>query len=864
MAAHISLILNHARQEVLREGWGVIKSAKAFVPAEYVTIADEGNPEYPGYFTPGTLPDEAWFEPTQGLLGLKPNFLRDNWLYDSSVEEGAFLASTDYVFGNSAEWEEYAGLEDDGQLHQFKFQQTLRDLADTTGVLTALGSLSPDLTALSALTTGEVAPVLRTKNPFSKNEGIGLLLWNFGYAGERDEAYRWGLFFGGRWFLRQHVSGKWTLYRNWGTQLVPDWQMVDEHHVSQGAVSSNEPLHVAILPLPPKYLAFYISTASAPTDRTRRYAGTAGPAFIHEVEGLNPDRTEIDPDMLSPGNAFFFAQLGQDVAGVLKKGINYALSMHRVRYPETASIALMSEALPRPIPEVAATAADNLWYYGFNLKDNSSTYIVKSLRNRRDQAWTAASDKYPTPKVVINSFDGNKRSPYILGYEFRWPTVTYTPTTTPIDLSGNWTRINFTLSEDPGGNPLTVHMQRFASWDKLLKLDATLRLEIDGAAVWDGYIEDIANTVVGSKGKTISDGDEHQVMMLTSIEGYDMWDRLEQTRLPRYVGVHHLSLYRSPNAFQRIADAIEFGGMVATEVGSGLSDIDLPYWNLIDEMPAVTEDSTPADEIRDSVDTFGVQQRKPVRATYNGDSDEWEVGLGDVYAVDPSDPTEEELPTVFLVLDASIIEEIEGSVLTDIERWDELADRRYILGLSDLEFTNRRAQYNALSVYSGTSADQHAKGLAVHIDPDYDAIQDEDHVDFQAGVRTMHHTPREAHQGTNTNDLARVARHRFAEFCTTERILNIRGEWQPFVRPPMFVAVIGRDPDGAIVSFGAWRIATAQVELAHDKDESPTTGFGTHPDRRYQWEAEYTMFYEGVADYVIDEVTIPMFSEVLP
>lgn len=871
---HIELTLNHARQELLRDGWGVIKSAKAFIPAEFVAIADEGHPEYPGFYAEGALPDAAWFEPVQGLLTLKPNFLRDDWLWDASVNTNTFLQSTDYTFANADEWEEYKGLEADGQTHNLHFQASRRDLADTDGVLTALGSLSPDITALQALTSGDVSPVFRTSNPLGVNEGIGIILWNFGYAGERDELYRWGVFFGGRWFLRQHLNGKWTLYQNWGTQADPLWAIAEEFHVAQGMVASDRPVHVGIIPIQPRHLAFYISDVQAPTDRSTRYAGTAGPAFIHEVQGQG----DGDPDITLVGNVWMFCQRGEVVEGSLKRGISYSIAMHKVRYPDSVTVALMPENLPRPIPEVAATAASNMWVYGHDI----SGTIVKAFTNHRNQAWTAASDRFVVPKITLSPFDSNRRAPYVIGYEFRWPSVTYTPVTTPIALDGNWVSIDFTLSEDPGGNSLSARLTRFAEFEHLLKLDATLRLTVDGEAVWDGYVEDLTNTIVGSTGKTITSPTgvpddpetepdestenipEHQVMMLTTIEGYDMWDRLERTKLPRYVGVHGLSAYRDRNVYERVADVIERAGMVPNDAGSGLANLDLPYWQMIDEMPAIVEDSSAADEIREVVDAYGAQFRGPVRCIWNGTTEEVDVTLGETYAVDPNDPTEEELPTLIIVLDATIIEEIEGSQLTDAQRWDDLADRQYLHALSDPEFTVRRGEYNALSMFSATSGDQHARGFAVHIDPDPASLGDEDHIDFQAGVRTLALTPAEAGQGPSTGELARMARHKYAEFCTTERMLSLRAEWQPFVKPPMFAAILGRNPAGEIVSFGAWRIAHAHVELMADIDESPTTGFGTHPDRRYLWNAEYTLFYEGVADYVIGEVTIPMFSEVIP
>lgn len=875
--AHIQLLINANRKELLRDGWGTAKTAKAFIPAEFIAITDEEDPLYPGFHSegvlrewiaiedeedprfPGYFVDNAVFEADTGVLRLKPNFQKDDFLWDVTHND-AFLESADFVFGDAADWEEVSG-EDDGQPNQMKFLHTMRDVSvgsSSNGVLTSLGSLTADLQDLVDATFGEMIPALRTANPLAPNEGFGVILWNSGVSDEREEFYRWGVLFGGRFLLAQHMSGKWTLSRNWGSQAAPDWQVVQEYWPNQWSAKMQRPVHIGIVPMKlPNRIAFYISDAPQPSDRTTKYGGTVGPAFIYETKG---DDENI---ITSTGNVWMFLQKGEFVDPNLLKGTHYAIAMHRVRY-SAATVRLMPECLPRPLP----SRTPELTIYG---KDLGGGNITKNFISDTGAVWVPATDKRLVVEIGINPFGGNIYSPVVIGYEIYIAQTSYTPAATPIDLTGEWFSLSFTLSSEPAGSSLSASLRRFDDYDKLFKLDSSVRLLVDGVAVWDGYIERVTNTIEGTTGPLMGGTPAHGVWMNTDLDAFDMWERLERTRLARYVPVHSLTLQYlpSPNLWDGLADVINRAGMDA-HLPTGaeeIEDILLDPWQGIDQMPAPIEDSSAADCVRDFYNLCGMQNRAPITAQWDPVNSRMEVSLGPRYAVDPQNPTEGELPTVLICLEEDIIEEIEGQVLTDAERWDTLADRQYLMARGNPEFPIVRGEYNALSAFSSSSADQKARGYAVHIDPDPASLQDDTHIDYQAGVRTLTLPPNETAHAPTPIALEKLARHRYDRDCTTERHCYVPAEWQAWVSPRMarpFVAVLGRNAAGEIVSYGAYRIVQIGVDLQADYDAAEQVGAGGVADRAFLWVGDYLLEYVGIADYVIGDVSIAMFSDVLP
>lgn len=865
--ARIQLLINHNRKEILRDGWGTVKTAKAFLPA---VLQGSAHIE-------SALPANATFDPDSGMLRLKPNFQKDDFYWNADYSSH-FLQMSDFVFGDATEWEETPGQDEDGQETTWKFVHTVRDLS-TPGALTSIGSLTADLAALVTATDDTMVPAMRTRNPLGQDEGFGFVTWNFGYSTDRDEFYRWGVFFGGRWFLTMHVSGKWTLWRNWGDQETPSWKIAQEWHVAQWACQTGDTINVAVVPMQPNRLAFYISNASEPVDRTRKFAGSQGAAFIHEVE-LAPGE-----DILTyVSNLWVFVQAGQVSGGELLNGTHYSIAIHKVRYA-AETVRLMPEWLPRPLPGVTPS----ITAFSYKGPPAGTPYgsVTPTYLNDDGSAWTAATDRAIVPVLAITPDAGGVHTPEVAGYELRFATTTYTPAATPIDLTGEWFSLSFTLSAEPAGSTLSAMLRRYDGYADAFKRDASVRLLIDSVPVWDGYIEKVTNTIHGAKGpdghiQTGTDPETeepifddvplHAPYMLTSLEGYDMWERLDRCRFARYVPVHFLSkpymLSHYPTLYDSYKDVFERAGMDTLSADADVDGIVVDEWRGIDSMPAPQEDASAGDCVRDLHGLYGIQNRRPIRAAWSHADEAWDPAFGPVYADDPQDPTEGELPTIFICLEGDIPDVIEGSAQTDANRFDVLADRQYLIANRPLEITVASADYNALSAFGSTSGDQRARGISAHVDPDPNSLSDPDHIDYQAGVRTLTLPMSETGSAPDILALSRLARHRYDRDCTTERHASIGAEWQPFaspLAPRPFVAVIGRNPDGDLVSYGAFRIVQVDVQLDTDNADGAVMGFGGDaPDRTHFWEGDYLLEYVGIADYVIGDVSIPMFTENLP
>jgi hypothetical protein len=830
-APYVVLEANVPRTELLREGFSQTKVGIALRGARFDGTV---------YRAATSWREGIWQEPETGIIMLRPNFMRYDW--------------------SAAKWNSYRYRLTDFRTGTNDFEEVAATVAGANGMYllrtkkTGVASAFANITGLTADLSGfsgfssTNAWTMQTNTPLSLNEGFGVSIAPSGVPMDKVGDYLW-IAFGGRWLLKLAFTSESVLYENMGSAASPTWVVRTAFSASSAGISHSEPFTLAVIPFATNHLAIVLSQFTG--------VGRSGPLSSSGIRTggivyrINANREDDD---LVPYDAdlhqYIKTETGHITIGMVRTGLAYNLSVFRVAY-ESDIQALAPEELAELL------ASSNPVPYALGLTGQrvsgatTGATIDTELLDEGGLTFTPSTERRFVVRHTLSPSSDAKYSPELWGSEVVFDAVTHEPLTEDdvADYTDYVQKIEFDLTSEPGGTRLHAMVTRDpAEYDNLFKLDGSLSLTVEGATVWEGYIETIDTAI---EGYTPSDGGN----IRSQIEATDMWDRLDGTPLV------HFRAATDQTFSEYVIEAIARAGM-ACRSDSAVLDGQLFYdgvgneYRLGVEEPgewlSASGEASVGNFLRRLFDEYGMQNRSEVRLYWDPSGPEWVLDLAPEY--DSTSP-----PTTILFLDSSVPAIMEGAAAstryTDTQRFDgSLASgRRYLaatVNQDDPNFTTRRPNFNALTCYAirgqgNTDVDM----LVATIPPHPDALTDSAFVDFE-GRRRPSHTGARLVDAKTLNALERATRAIYDKEGKHPRVCSFFCEWRPWLETDDFVAVVGRNAAGDYVSYGAYRVERLSVEL--DADEASGTSVG----RSHHWSALAHLRYMGVAEYG----TVEMFT----
>jgi hypothetical protein len=840
-APHITVTFNHARTELLKEVWGVSRVASAFQFA-----SNNGN-LFLSLLPPGALgaappPEGFQLMPETRVVRLRPSFTEKGFEEDTLYDADKYSKS-ELEFGDP-----------DEHIEMPTSKMLLAKRADSTSELTGLAAVPAFVQAILALATNDVLIwTTRTTAVLRENEGIGMLIDGSGSSIDRAVVFQ-ALYFGGRFWLGVSMNSTAEFWEYSGGE----WVLREVFGIGDSGISHTKPFAVTAVPHGVAHISFYFTQSvdvRASLGATRS-SSTFGKEAVFTVDlrkyGFEPS---IDPllDAVVKTEASQ-AYVAQTLGGVGTKAHAHRNRLQRVRYRESETFDLVPEALGE-----AKTPEPQMAWYGYANFDSGSKPDLPQISieaiDEMGDPYVPGTSTYIGARVTMQASSDRVHSGELHYWEGKIAEETHTPDWTPVDMSAKWTylRIQRKASSEP------CHFQgkfkRDSEYLNLFKSDGPIRVtaeSIDGTAeipLFEGYPLDRKPTLGVNS------------ILEDEIDALDGWHKLNCTPIRRAVSIEGKSVGTV------LEDLLNQAGYPDSElrIEDDLYDIEIPGFTEPNAVRVFAVDAFIGDGIKELIKPYGLGGYSDIRVRQVADPDwvdpgaapmVWSCYLAPIY--DEADP-----PTKAFYLDSSLIpsithnegEEDEETVRrTDAERWEADPDdgMRHYISTSTLELTIRKPDFNGLIARASTGTGEGADGLVCFIAPDPRVLDDPDYILFEGQVRGHEIGPPEVTCQTY-QELERIARRYYDRAHEGLITTSIGGEFQPEIDADEFIAILGRNPEGEPVSYGAWRIIAIDAEIRED-----------HSNTRWSWYGNYALEYVGATPETGYYAGFPMFTTVLP
>ncbi len=314
------------------------------------------------------------------------------------------------------------------------------------------------------------------------------------------------------------------------------------------------------------------------------------------------------------------------------------------------------------------------------------------------------------------------------------------------------------------------------------------------------------------------------------VSARDMWLRLNEYFVTDYQFLDGLNLLDVIQALIRRCGFLQ-AEISVYDPGDYLASIEFGGFSDPNDQKGINTEASVGDVLRDLLKLY---TPLPIRVR-------WVNGLWLIYLAPQYDPNTP--PTIRFYLESSLSEYVQDA--------DRYAAYEYKIK-SYPEWTIEEPDFNALIVRGATTTGNEAEAIEAvipAIKSDARSVLDPLSPDFMGRVKTKIMGPPEV-TASSQAELDRQARAYWDQNRRKPAILEFAGEWQPEIDVDQFIWVIGIDPDGYRVSYGAYRIEMIDVSIERDFDSRGGS------DSRWSYEGNYTCVYVGSAT----DVDTPMFT----
>lgn len=849
----VLLELNYARQEVLRPGWGLTKTAGAFRGASW-----DGEKWVPGSLgfemVAGNPVDSAnlWQEAETGVVLLRPNAFRDD-LVTSSAWESCWISDLSGRGQLQFDPDDLEKVEHDEGSKPVWFHSKL---ASASASLNGLGTVPDHLEALNVESRFGMKWVARTAEMLSDNEGFAVYGQAYGVATDRQNALMGGAF-GQRWYVQIGMNAEAAIYENAGTPTAPNWVRRKRFELQGGSLNADFAFMLAVIPWGIDGISVVFSQQPIAKDLEQASTGASEGASLYlcRKHGYTPPWDAAAGHWVKTEADQLTVALRSDVvAGFSLLKVRYAACGLRLA-PE-----VLDEAKPGKTPTVLPIGYEPMGSGGF-VSDTSSTHGA-SYTNERGVAWDDTKDTKIVAATWLKPSAGGKYTPEVWAMEYDVETTTHNPALTAIDLSERWQKICFKLTAEPKGSPIDVRYLRNGDWANLLKLDGQLRLTVDGIEVCDGPVTRAKPTMSGGVGILNGDGvPRSTIMVVDDLEAEDGWSDFASESAAYFPSLTNKTLGA---VFEKVFERAGVGPS-SYVIDSALYEIYVDGWDRPNDWKLPNENDSLEDVLCGLIERYGLQGNGGGRTVRCHKLDGvWTAYLDFVY--DPA-----VAPSLAFFLDDRCLPA--GSPYTDAERYAGIEGVRWLRLFEQPEITVCAPRFNAVRAFASAGTGDGSDMFSCYIPPEPAAMTDPLDPDYQRRARWYTLGPPETAMATTQNELERIARRFYDEHCVPERWWAQHGEWQPGVWPAMICSVFGIAPEdggdfaaGDVVSYGAWRIETIAGEIRSDAPAVPapdgSMGGAHGDDRKWTRTGLYTLRYVGETDPEV--VGVPMFSAMLP
>lgn len=796
---HIQLLLNVPRTEVRSEGWGVSRHARDFVFCELNSA---------GEYDPAVCPKKLWRMPGAGVLTLQPH------VYDEDYED---------VPEYRAHEQSAAATESIAQLQYMAAQRAWVLKPDSSS--TVIESLiTYGLMALLATDRG-LKWAARSKSPLQDNEAFSVTVIPSGIGHNRSATHFAVMLGESALAILIHGNGyAEILYNKNG-----EWVNVGNYNFAKGGIYHTMPYQITVLPW--GYSNITVVFGQGVNSKVKWYVGRGpGAPSVNNFNNWDDTDFAISIDLSEFGiecpyssaiEQYVKIPAGRASIGLRASGQHYSYRSCRVRYhtAETGHIDMMR------VGYVNSNEPEPTAYGFFNWDLASRTPRVRTwITNERNAAWTNGVDDWVVQHLTLQASTDLVYTPEVWAVECKSERVTHTPSWTQSDISDQWTMLRFQLSSLPKGGVLNAKLERPASdLPTVLRKGGPIQIKAipyegaEASPIWDGYIKRRSPTIGGPS-----------MIIEDELEAADMWVRLNEAKLDR------ATMLEGRLVKDLFAEWFKHAGFGVTDyefVGAELDALSIRTDGKPDNSQQLTNDCSVADAIRELQKRYSVQGFDRIHVRWSGSK--WRVSM----PCDWAQATEHPEPVRRFYLDSSLVPLLSGNVRNDWQRWnlDGLSgSNQHFIATSKLELTVDEILFNQLRV----SASSRAGADYATIEAEPACLEDEDYFFFDGRIRpatvsepeiTAKNDAELACQGRMHYDFAR-------KFCVQGAV---EGEWQPGIEPDQWIAILGRDHNGAACSFGAWRIESVDVEIRRDWSSLEV------PQTRWDWTGSYSLVYGG-------------------
>jgi hypothetical protein len=815
--SRLQVLLNYPRTELLKEGWEKSRLASSIQAAEMGTKPGSDEQQ----LIPTAISKNLWQEPNTGVIMLRPGPLNPQWWEDTSLDQYR-MSIDDWSYGSDG-----SGLTP-LLAAGGNFSMLTRRASKVSDIIEMQVDLA--LMAILDLMDSEMRWVMQTKTTLYHNEGFSMWLHPMGIYTDRATDYML-IAFGNKYVLHMQMNGSASLYakdRNTG-----DYKKKVTFSFAQGGVDHTKPFQLTVIPWGRHYITFLFSQS---TD-SQKLAQTAVKAPTVASFLYNISKYEGGLDLDQTFNTYMKTEAAPLSVAIRRKLYNYGFSWARVRYPSTATLT----TLPESIPEIKDVTPDILLrgYDGQISYDLATqTSLTVTAVNGTNGPFNGFTDTLVASRIVFNSDSNKIYTPELWSIDYTVEAQTHTPDWTPLDISDRWTMLRIQRGTDPDQKRCEVKLQNDPGFYGILSGWGPLRVNCldqtdTSVPIFDGYIYHRQPTLEG-----------FLVTVADQISARDMWIRLNEMPAP-----DSKFLDSQSNLVDTIKAYIKKAGFLESDINlidpnGYLSSIQFGGFTDPNDQKGINMDGSCGDVLREILKLY---TPLPIRVRpVNG---KWDIYLAPQY--NPATP-----PSKIFLLKSG-----ESSVVGDLNRF--LAGEYYITTYP--EWTVEEPDFNALIVRGATTTGQDAEAIEAVIPwvkADPRSVQDSSYAGFMGRAKVKTVGPPDIPEAQTQGELNRCARAYWDQNRRKLPLLEFGGEWQPEVDCDDFIWIIGVNPQGQRVSYGAYRIETLDVQFEMDgRDESgnPAYAFAqkwSNTDVRWSYQGNYTCVYVGKAE----DANTPMFA----
>lgn len=824
MAYVFQVLLNYPRTELLKDSWALSRLASAVKPGVLLPTV--------GVVKPGKLSDDMWREPNTGVFMLAPLPMTPQY-FESNLSDLWQLALSSWRYANG-----FLERIKNGDGTQINAMSPKRASANAQAVEI---SVALALIAKAAEFNGRLRWVLETKDPLKPNEGWSV--WVYPPGSYTDRAIDYMLIaFGGRYILHIKMNGTASLHVNQGTSADPAWIEAVEFKYSGGGVDHGKPFQITVIPWGFDYISFMFSQNSSPKEKSKTANKSSKTNTflysVNEYEGRWPEYDSVTTQWVKT------LQAPLSVA-IRTVNFQYEFAFARVRYPEDSFLLVTPDILP----EVKPHATPEALVRGFTANEgdsSSSSGMQPAILDSDGTDWNPETDQEVTLRVIFTSSENQVYTPELWSYDLDLPPLTHTPEWTELDVSEYVQYLRFERGVDPDVSVADVKLEIPPEYANILRPSGPLRILASGEPIFDGYVVDKHPTLEGPL-----------ALLSVQMECRDMWVRLNEKRVSDYKFLDGLKLLDLIKAMIRKSGWLE-EDIEVDDPDEILANLEIGNFFDPNDQKAINGDSSIGDALREILKTYA---SRPIRVRFVGDK--WKIYMAPSY--DQGTP-----PTKKFFLKSELITVPAAPPPVDEDRFEN--SQYYIL--SNPEFTSGKVNFNGLEATGVTTTgggSEKVQSLIPWAYADPDSVNDPDNFWFVGRPIPKRLAPPEFVTPQTQDELDILARTHWDRYRHERPLLEFLGEWQPEIDCDDFIWVIGVNPSGERVSYGAYRIDNISVELDMDRQkienpdyepEEPGSQEFIWPDGDGRWAmmANYTCVYVGPAE---DEDTL-MFTTMLP